>query len=516
MSAGFHSDPNVPIPLVSQSQSIINNHAQTQAPIAVLEQSNHRQLSSSGTAAQIQPPAPKVSEPIDKASREGKFGWMTLDAANIPCLFRGSEKYVSVRMVEQKLLSKYPSTYPEELRQRAPLTSQFITAAEAKLLNEINIEHCSYDYGRQLFTERDLIVMWKDFVDFYDIVKRCFPSGPRPLDQNVSLGGGCMGGGWVQVNNTVVPYIKRLAPRGKETVRLVPLTVLKYAANLLLNTNVPTVDPTEQECQKLNEMCSSAGLAFAFSQHNTPLVLLTLLPVYCGTDVLIKRLPDNDPFSGAKYCPEFETNKIDTQINGYASLPATGGNVSVHQSASSVSDLNRKMTPVAVPGPRVNAPRSELPGPAPVTQQLSSGRMASATNPGPPAKRMKSNMPVQSGTKYMESSIDAIPQPTVLASGTNQMAPLNFVMPPHGMVPGIQGAWCPQVNNQADMKKLAEMMNMQAAILAQTGMMTTPRPHPPQEPSNGDSKTKVCRTDCQEKCCQDFAGSVCEPVAVSE
>ena len=138
---------------------------------------------------------------IDATSRQGIFGWTTLDGdVSIPHLLRGAEltKYVSVRMVEMKLLSKYPSTYPDELKRRAPLVSQFVTVHEARLLDEINGTHCEYNYGRSSFVaSRDLIVRLSEFEDFYRIVKQHFPDDVlQRLYGNASP---VVDGGWVQV-----------------------------------------------------------------------------------------------------------------------------------------------------------------------------------------------------------------------------------------------------------------------------------------------------------------------------
>ncbi|KAK2151770.1 hypothetical protein LSH36_352g03066 [Paralvinella palmiformis] len=492
MSAGFNSDQNGPIPLVSHgafrmsAASVANGQAGVQPQAAAMSQSDPSQLQPSCTVVRSGLPIVQGSQAVDRASIEGKFGWMTLDSANIPCLFRGNEKYISVRMVEQKLLSRYPCTYPEELSHRAPLTSQFVTSAEAKLLNEINIEHCACEYGQQPFTEQDLIVTWSDFVDFYRILKKYFPSEkllPNPIPAVSQVV--CMGGGWVQVNNTVVPYVRRLAPSGKETLRLVPLTVIRYAANILVDTEVPVVDPTEQECQKLTEMCQSAGLAFTFTIHSTPLVLLTLLPVYSGVNVLIKRLPDGDPFSGAQYCAEFETAESRSVPNSCASLPTTQAMCSVSSGRAGIPGTKKQMvsalSPAANPAPSMNISRPDLPG-----DRRGVGLESVASS----VQNLRPNTSVESSRNIVVSGSGTVPppakEPRALTSGTDQTSALGFIMPPPGMVPGVQGAWRPQVNNPDDMKKLAEMMNMQAAILSQTGVISTPN-HLFQESSSAES-----------------------------
>ena len=70
----------------------------------------------------------------DFQSIKGVFGWTTIDQVNVPYILRHEEQFMSVRIVEMKLLSRYPNSYPDDLGKHAPLTSYFITANEAKLV----------------------------------------------------------------------------------------------------------------------------------------------------------------------------------------------------------------------------------------------------------------------------------------------------------------------------------------------------------------------------------------------
>jgi hypothetical protein len=232
-------------------------------------------------------------EPVDITSRKKVFGWVPIDGTNIPYLVRNKERYVSVRMVEMKLLSRYPSTYPEELKTRPPLTSQYITQVEASLLTEINFQHCGSEYGQQPFTCHDLIVALKDFGEFYRIVKRNFPESAAKEAPSVE-------GGWVQVNNTLVPFIVR------KSIKFVPLPVIKYGANLLNNVQVSGVESSEKEIDFLNRNCQEINLDFTFSRALTKLIELSLIPALSETRVVISELPGGDPYSHAKYLSEKE------------------------------------------------------------------------------------------------------------------------------------------------------------------------------------------------------------------
>lgn len=132
----------------------------------------------------------KISEnQIDFSSVKGIFGWTTVDGVNVPYIFRKDKQFVSVRIVEQKLLSKYPNSYPDELGKHQPLTSYFITGHEAKLLNEINTVHCGGEFGQKQFNSKDLIVLLEDFVDFYNLVKKTFPEAKQNEMNGIPLWG---------------------------------------------------------------------------------------------------------------------------------------------------------------------------------------------------------------------------------------------------------------------------------------------------------------------------------------
>lgn len=235
---------------------------------------------------------------IDSASVSGKFGWTSIDGVEIPFLLREEKKYLAVRMVEMKLLSKYPSTYPEELKKRPPLMSHYITEYEARLLNEINAHHCNGEYGSQPFITQHLIVKMSDFEEFYNIVKKHFPPnvlarlphmmGPGQPPEKV------VDGGWIQVNNTVVPFVYR------SKLKYVPLSVIRYAAGLLTDVRVEGNPLKEEEWNYFNESCRGAGVEFTFAK-TAKLVMLDVVQQLCNNSVTISELPKDDPFSQAQY-----------------------------------------------------------------------------------------------------------------------------------------------------------------------------------------------------------------------
>lgn len=113
----------------------------------------------------------KIEKAIDDESKKGRFGWAEFEKNPIPYIFRcsneKSEKYTSVRMVERKLLNKFLSVLPTEVNSCHCIRSYYITDAEAKLLNEINIKHADLHFGKEAFTTKDLVVRMADAKEFY-------------------------------------------------------------------------------------------------------------------------------------------------------------------------------------------------------------------------------------------------------------------------------------------------------------------------------------------------------------
>ncbi|KAK3910587.1 Protein transport protein Sec31A [Frankliniella fusca] len=143
--------------------------------------------------------------PCDADSVKMHFGWVTLGKSHIPYILRyGSEKYCAVRMVEMKLLSKYLTYLHADIYSCTCIRSYYITEAEARLLNDINIRHCDYQFGREPFTTKDLVVRLQDADEFYTFLDVCYN---KLLPQNNSNSNKC---GFIRIDGeSVVPYILR-------------------------------------------------------------------------------------------------------------------------------------------------------------------------------------------------------------------------------------------------------------------------------------------------------------------
>ncbi|XP_057340942.1 uncharacterized protein LOC130677979 isoform X5 [Microplitis mediator] len=162
--------------------------------------------------------------PLDDESQRGRFGWVSFEKIHIPYIFRGSEKYCAVRILEAKLLNKYLNYLHSDIYSCTCIKSYFITEAESKLFNEINNKHCENQFGKEQFTCKDLVVRLSDAKEFYTFLDVCYTK----LTSNSVIGnnsGGNNNGhnkndkcGFIRINKeSVVPYTI------KDNLKYVPL-----------------------------------------------------------------------------------------------------------------------------------------------------------------------------------------------------------------------------------------------------------------------------------------------------
>lgn len=155
------------------------------------KQNNNVQSTSSGESGKA----------IDEESIRGRFGWETIGKNPIPYINRAGEKYCAVRMVEMKALNKYLNYLHQDIYNCTCIRSYYITENEGRLLNEINIKHCDYQFGKEQFTQRDLIVRLSDAIEFYNFLCSCYTKLVN--GETDSLGRS----GFIRINKeSVVPY----------------------------------------------------------------------------------------------------------------------------------------------------------------------------------------------------------------------------------------------------------------------------------------------------------------------
>lgn len=194
-----------------------------------------------------------------------------LDGVSIPFIMRGLQASVPVRLIERHFLSKYMNT--GNLSVTNPIPSYYITETEANLLSTA---------GQGVFTTQDLVVSLAGFLGMHEKLKKMFPVVQKPT------------GGWVQINNTVIPFVV------KDDSKMIALSIVRCAAGLLMGREVPSVYPNQAECEFLNASCKEAGIQFEFTSR-TELVELVLLECMCEENPVIRELPEGNPFAVAQF-----------------------------------------------------------------------------------------------------------------------------------------------------------------------------------------------------------------------
>jgi len=120
-------------------------------------------------------PAKVAKGPLDEPSRAGKFGWCELAGIFLPTILRWEyDKFLSVRMVEKVLISRFLQLLPYEVVTCPIIHSYRVTEVEARLLNEINAKHSDCLFGKDNFTTKDLVVRKYDVEQFYLFLDSCF------------------------------------------------------------------------------------------------------------------------------------------------------------------------------------------------------------------------------------------------------------------------------------------------------------------------------------------------------
>lgn len=201
----------------ANGQQYINNYFQQRGGAAPPPAANPpRNGHTNGSAAAISTsPSPEKPKPNDdEESQLGHFGWTTFGGkVHIPYILRQQEKYCAVRMTEMKLLVKYLGClHPEIYSSCTCVRSYYITEAESRLLNEINHKHCDAQFGREMFTLKDLVVRLTDATKFYQFLDICYRkliSGSKTPSEKC---------GFIRINKeSVVPYTVR---NGEQVVPL--------------------------------------------------------------------------------------------------------------------------------------------------------------------------------------------------------------------------------------------------------------------------------------------------------
>ena len=288
----------------------------------------------------------------------GIYGWADIDGIKLPYLLRGIESFVSVKLVERLFLSKYPNQYPDEIKRVGPLVSHYASTQQASLMNEIDQKYRGIFLKGEKFTTDELLVQLDQFSKFYNIVKSHFTkpdvaklskSSKMPLQTPIGLPQSSTQSpfssstqcevGWVQLNNTVVPFVKR------SDVQYLPISVVRNAAKLLYGIKLRGVRVTKQELESLNNSCRDAGLVFSFTMKCKLLQLKRIqdvegLKLYC-----VKVLQQGNPFNTASFIPQLDaTPSFDVPFTHSASSHNSPRSTTPMDTSPSIDSVNKEDT----------------------------------------------------------------------------------------------------------------------------------------------------------------------------
>lgn len=206
-------------------------------------------------------------KPSDDESQRGHFGWATFGKTHIPYILRQGEKYCAVRMVETKLLNKYLAHLHQDIYSCTSVRSYYITDAESRLLNDINHKHCDTQFGREMFTLKDLVVRLSDANKFFQFLDICYKKlllgSSGPSDK-------C---GFIRINKeSVVPYTVR------DDQQFVPLFYFEGETD---NLKLKAASLSGWDLSYLKFCCKVQGIRNElFADDSVPVISLTDIKSY--------------------------------------------------------------------------------------------------------------------------------------------------------------------------------------------------------------------------------------------
>ena len=217
-------------------------------------------------------------------------GIATVMGTKIPYICRNRKMYVAVRHVDH-LLSRLSIKYRQLIAQQSPIPIFHVIPSEIVFFNQLDQSLVPLDCARH-FTKRDTILKLSDFHKFLQklhgqLVKQ---EQARRMSSQVT-------GGWIQIDNTVSPYIRR------NFMKYVPLSIVRFAAGLLEGLHVSGEELVKEECDFLCKSCEQSQLNFHFPP-STKVISLRQLSDLTGGKIHLRELPAKNPFH---YALEVET-----------------------------------------------------------------------------------------------------------------------------------------------------------------------------------------------------------------
>jgi len=142
-----------------------------------------------------------------------------------------------------------------------------VTENESRLLNDINQNHCEYQYGYEPFSTKDVVVCLPDvkiLYKFLDTSKEIFSYGLSKSGINWL--------GFINISGShIVPYIAKKSRDSKTLHKYVPQSLVQHSVLLV---KVEKIEMNEWDASYLRMLCVYAGLEHLQIQSNDLLCLL--------------------------------------------------------------------------------------------------------------------------------------------------------------------------------------------------------------------------------------------------
>lgn len=214
---------------------------------------------------------------IDAPSYTNQFGWEKISEDEaIPVIIRSNNiRYSPVRIVEQEIIKKF-DTLPQTVFQCITLKSFYLTSIEAKLLNNINFNHCNNRYGEEFFGAKDVIISAADVKELERYLRISSEIFSHDLLKNSqSLGIVKMTPDPHNLNSTLLaPYlVKQVTPPSTTTqAKFIPMKLIAHF-----------------------EVYATS--AFRTMPNDWDVMYLKMLAIYCENNSQSYISPDNDLIS---------------------------------------------------------------------------------------------------------------------------------------------------------------------------------------------------------------------------
>ena len=167
------------------------------------------------------------------------------------------------------MIAKFSAYLPWNVFSCINIKSYYVTENEARLLNDINTNHCEYQYGYEPFTTKDVVVCLPDVNTLYKFLETSKDIFHYGLSKS-----GINWLGFINISGSlIVPYIAKKGKESKIVEKYVPQSLVQKSVLLV---KVEKIEMTEWDASYLRMLCVYAGIEHIQSsiQSNDSLCLL--------------------------------------------------------------------------------------------------------------------------------------------------------------------------------------------------------------------------------------------------